>query len=181
MGIISGFSAVAFGSALPPWDDWWYTRPGWDSAAGMSVTPESAMQLAAVFSCVRVVSETLGLASVHNLQAASRRRKRARDRSSALPRPARFAEHVANVDGVYRDDAGASRAARQRVREDRSGPARRDRSADPSPSGPGAGLPPSQRQAEIPGAFALHGRSGLVHAGRNLPSARAFFRWPGGI
>ena len=59
MGIISGFSAVAFGSALPPWDDWWYTRPGWDSAAGMSVTPESAMQLAAVYSCVRVVSETI--------------------------------------------------------------------------------------------------------------------------
>ena len=60
MGIISGFSAVAFGSALPPWDDWWYTRPGWDSAAGMSVTPESAMQLKAVFACVRVASETLG-------------------------------------------------------------------------------------------------------------------------
>jgi HK97 family phage portal protein len=47
------------GSALPPWDDYWYSRPGWDSAAGMSVTPESAMQLAAVYSCVRVVSETL--------------------------------------------------------------------------------------------------------------------------
>lgn len=52
--------AIASGSALPPWDDWWYSRPGWDSAAGMSVTPESAMQLAAVFSCVRVVSETIG-------------------------------------------------------------------------------------------------------------------------
>jgi HK97 family phage portal protein len=51
--------AVATGSALPPWDDYYYSRPGWDSAAGMSVTPESAMQLAAVFACVRVVSETL--------------------------------------------------------------------------------------------------------------------------
>lgn len=52
--------AIATGSALPPWDDWWYSRPGWDSSAGMSVTPESALQLAAVYSCVRVVSETLG-------------------------------------------------------------------------------------------------------------------------
>jgi HK97 family phage portal protein len=51
--------AAATGSALPPWDDYWYSRPGWDSSAGMSVTPESAMQLAAVYSCVRVVSETL--------------------------------------------------------------------------------------------------------------------------
>lgn len=47
------------GSALPPWDDYWYSRPGWDSAAGMAVTPETAMRLSAVFSCVRVRSETL--------------------------------------------------------------------------------------------------------------------------
>lgn len=51
--------AVATGSALPAYDDYWYARPGWDSAAGMSVTPESAMQLSAVFSCVRVRSESL--------------------------------------------------------------------------------------------------------------------------
>jgi HK97 family phage portal protein len=51
--------AVATGSALPPWDDYWYSRPGWDSAAGMSVTPESAMQLAAVYACIRVRSESL--------------------------------------------------------------------------------------------------------------------------
>jgi HK97 family phage portal protein len=47
------------GSALPPWDDYWYSRPGWDSAAGMAVTPETAMRLAAVFACIRVRSETL--------------------------------------------------------------------------------------------------------------------------
>jgi HK97 family phage portal protein len=51
--------AVATGSALPPWDDYWYSRPGWDSAAGMAVTPETAMRLSAVFACVRVRSETL--------------------------------------------------------------------------------------------------------------------------
>jgi HK97 family phage portal protein len=55
----AGLRAVTSGTAIPPWDDYWYTRPGWESAAGMNVTPESAMQLAAVFSCVRVVSETL--------------------------------------------------------------------------------------------------------------------------
>lgn len=47
------------GSALPPWDDYWYSRPGWDSAAGMAVTPETAMRLAAVFACIRVRSESL--------------------------------------------------------------------------------------------------------------------------
>jgi len=51
--------AVATGSALPPWGDDWYSRPGWDSAAGMSVTPESAMQVAALYACIRVRSESL--------------------------------------------------------------------------------------------------------------------------
>jgi len=57
--IKTAIQAFSGGSALPPWDDYWYSRPGWDSAAGMSVTPESAMQLSAVFSCVRVRSESL--------------------------------------------------------------------------------------------------------------------------
>jgi HK97 family phage portal protein len=52
-------AATGGGSALPPWDDYWYSRPGWDSAAGMAVTPETAMRLAAVFSCIRVRSESL--------------------------------------------------------------------------------------------------------------------------
>lgn len=58
---IRGMYAVATGAgtALPPWDDYWYTRPGWDSAAGMAITPETSMRIAAVFSCVRVRSESL--------------------------------------------------------------------------------------------------------------------------
>lgn len=47
------------GSSLPPYDDYYYSRPGWDSAAGMAVTPETAMKLSAVFACVRVRSESL--------------------------------------------------------------------------------------------------------------------------
>lgn len=47
------------GQALPPWDDYWYQRPGFDSAAGMAVSPETAMRLSAVYSCVHVRSETL--------------------------------------------------------------------------------------------------------------------------
>jgi HK97 family phage portal protein len=57
--IASAFSAMATGQALPPWDDYWFQRPGFDSAAGMAVSPETAMRLSAVFSCVRVRSETL--------------------------------------------------------------------------------------------------------------------------
>jgi HK97 family phage portal protein len=59
MRVGNAFKALAGGSSLPAWDDYWYSRPGWDSAAGMSVTPESAMKLSAVFACVRVRSETL--------------------------------------------------------------------------------------------------------------------------
>lgn len=55
----TAFRAIAFGQAVPPWDDYWYQRPGFDSAAGMAVSPETAMRLAAVFACVRVRSESL--------------------------------------------------------------------------------------------------------------------------
>jgi HK97 family phage portal protein len=67
LGAIAGrftnaFRALAsgIGQALPPWDDYWYQRPGMDSAAGMSVSPETAMRLSAVLACVRVRSETFG-------------------------------------------------------------------------------------------------------------------------
>jgi HK97 family phage portal protein len=49
---------VALGT--PAWDDAWYQRSGILSGAGTYVSPESAMRLAAVFACVRVVSETIG-------------------------------------------------------------------------------------------------------------------------
>jgi HK97 family phage portal protein len=56
----SAFNALAGGGqALPPYDDYWYQRPGFDSAAGMAVSPETAMRLSAVYSCVRVISETI--------------------------------------------------------------------------------------------------------------------------
>jgi HK97 family phage portal protein len=60
MGLVTQIrAAMGGGSALPPWDDYYYSRPSWGSAAGMAVTPETAMKLAAVFSCVRVRSESL--------------------------------------------------------------------------------------------------------------------------
>lgn len=59
MGFLARIRASAAGSALPAWDDYWYSRPGWSSAAGMSVTPETAMKLSAVFACIRVRSESL--------------------------------------------------------------------------------------------------------------------------
>jgi HK97 family phage portal protein len=54
-----GLRAGAGGQALPPWDDYWFQRPGFDSAAGMAVSPETAMRLSTVFSCIRVRSESL--------------------------------------------------------------------------------------------------------------------------
>jgi HK97 family phage portal protein len=52
--------AGSMGVQLPPWDDSWYANRGYQTAAGLRVAPESAMRLAAVFACVRVVSETIG-------------------------------------------------------------------------------------------------------------------------
>jgi HK97 family phage portal protein len=55
----AAFRALAPGQMLPPWDDYWYQNHGYDSAAGMSVSPETAMRLSAVYACIRVRSETL--------------------------------------------------------------------------------------------------------------------------
>jgi HK97 family phage portal protein len=52
--------AAIGGQALPPYDDYWYQRSGYDSAAGMAVSPETAMRLWSVYACVRVISETIG-------------------------------------------------------------------------------------------------------------------------
>lgn len=43
-----------------PDSDFWYHRPGFRTAAGTYVSPETAMRLAAVFASVRVISETVG-------------------------------------------------------------------------------------------------------------------------
>jgi HK97 family phage portal protein len=59
----SAFRILGLGGAInpiSPHDDFWYSRPGYASDSGMRVSPESAMQLSAVFSCVRVCAETLG-------------------------------------------------------------------------------------------------------------------------
>jgi len=50
---------LGFGSPSPD-SDFWYHRPGFRTAAGTYVSPETAMRLAAVFACVRVISETIG-------------------------------------------------------------------------------------------------------------------------
>jgi HK97 family phage portal protein len=42
-----------------PGDDYWYGPVGQVSAAGINVTPEAAMRVAAVFACVRVIAEDI--------------------------------------------------------------------------------------------------------------------------
>jgi HK97 family phage portal protein len=54
MGLGTGINPIS------PHDDFWYSRPGYASDSGMRVSPESAMQLSAVFSCTRVCAETAG-------------------------------------------------------------------------------------------------------------------------
>jgi HK97 family phage portal protein len=43
----------------------WYQHLGYQTATGLRVSPESAMRVAAVFACVRVISETLASLPLH--------------------------------------------------------------------------------------------------------------------
>lgn len=53
-------SALAGGAIapLPPDADYWYSNPGYASDSGMRVSPETAMRLATVYACIRVIGET---------------------------------------------------------------------------------------------------------------------------
>jgi HK97 family phage portal protein len=58
----SAFRAKFFslvGAPLQPWDDYWYGPRGFESAAGVFVSPDRAMRATAVYACVRVISETV--------------------------------------------------------------------------------------------------------------------------
>lgn len=44
-----------------PWGDFWFTPVGTKTTSGMQVTGETAMRLAAVYACVRVLSETMAM------------------------------------------------------------------------------------------------------------------------
>ena len=50
---------------LRPDSDMWYQHLGYQTATGLRVSPESAMRVAAVFACVRVISETLASLPLH--------------------------------------------------------------------------------------------------------------------
>lgn len=54
---VTSFAAQAGG--FGPADDFWYQSLGNISTSGTRVSPESAMQLSAVYACIRVLSETL--------------------------------------------------------------------------------------------------------------------------
>lgn len=41
------------------WDDFWYSRPGYESKTGIDVTQDSALTYAAVWACTKVISEDL--------------------------------------------------------------------------------------------------------------------------
>lgn len=52
--------AVAGGSSPPgPLDDYWYESASMGGSAGMNITPETALQIPAVWACVRVLADTV--------------------------------------------------------------------------------------------------------------------------
>lgn len=57
--IRSAVRVLASDAPPPPDDDWWYRGVAVDSSAGVRVDADRAMRVAAVLSCVRVLSESL--------------------------------------------------------------------------------------------------------------------------
>ncbi len=51
-----------------PFADYWYEPRGIRTGSGVEITPESAMTLAAVYACVRVISETIASVPLHVYQ-----------------------------------------------------------------------------------------------------------------
>lgn len=88
MGILTSLfrdpEASADGSGFKPWDDFWYENlRGVGNSIGIRVTPLVALQVAAVFACVKVISETL--ASLPLIVYKRRADGRGRDRATDHP------------------------------------------------------------------------------------------------
>lgn len=82
----------AFAATPPPDDDWWYLdMPGIFTQSGNRVTEESAIRVSAVWSCVRLLSESKGQLPLHLY------RRNGLDKERVLDHPA--AQVVANPIG----------------------------------------------------------------------------------
>lgn len=65
-------------AALPaPGDDFWYRSLSYDMTG--TVTPDSSMQVTAVFACVRVLAESIAQLPLHVMRSDGRRREKATD------------------------------------------------------------------------------------------------------
>ncbi len=61
-----------------------YVQPGAPSAAGVAVTPDTAMRVSAVFACVRLIATTIGTLPIHvNRKRSDGRRERVDDHPAA--------------------------------------------------------------------------------------------------
>jgi HK97 family phage portal protein len=60
-----------------PGSDFWFTPLGMKTAAGVRITPDSAMRVAAVFACVKIIAETVGSLPCITYQRLERGKKRA--------------------------------------------------------------------------------------------------------
>lgn len=64
-GMFSSLVAESVSSKRDPNDDFWFTGLGPVSSAGVTVTHERAMQVAAVMACIKVIAETKAALPVH--------------------------------------------------------------------------------------------------------------------
>ncbi len=56
------FSGIRYGATYQPWDDFWYQRePRGGTNSGVYVSPEAAMRLSAVYACVDLLSDMVGM------------------------------------------------------------------------------------------------------------------------
>lgn len=75
------FLTRSIGADRGPLDDFWYMPAGGRTVAGARVSADSAMRLSAVFKCVRVLAETLGMLPLH----VYRRLDKGKERAASHP------------------------------------------------------------------------------------------------
>jgi hypothetical protein len=108
------FSAAADPSMdRSPWGSFWFEAIGARTGSGVRVTPKTSLGLPAVYSCVRVISESFAVLPVRAVSSEGRRRPQHRHRSLALSPAGQAAEPLPEPFRVARDDAGSPDAARQ--------------------------------------------------------------------
>lgn len=79
MSLLTAFQPSASAYSSNPMSDFWYSPVSSPTASGVSVTPDTAMQLSAVWACVSLISDTVASLPLHLYRRVGDDRERATD------------------------------------------------------------------------------------------------------